>query len=122
MEGSPLESGGNVRAALLVVATDLPAIRKITQFLGHEADLGCPRCKFRGEREHGTVGASGRMSYFTANTTDSRTHEEVIQQANEFVKANNKTIPYSRDNKRTSIISASFLLSAHRTVDFTILY
>ena len=90
-KGVPLESGGNVRAALLVVATDLPAIRKITQFLGHKADLGCPRCKFRGEREPATVGASGRMSYFTANTTDSRTHEEVIQQANEFVKANNKT-------------------------------
>ena len=47
-----------MRAALLSVASDLPAIRKITQFLGHKADLGCTRCKFRAEREAGTVGAS----------------------------------------------------------------
>ncbi|SMN01272.1 hypothetical protein SPONN_2357 [uncultured Candidatus Thioglobus sp.] len=80
-----------MRAALLVVASDLPAIRKITQFLGHKADLGCSRCKFRAEREAGTVGASGKMSYFTTNTAESRTHEEVALQANQFLQANNKT-------------------------------
>ena len=29
-----------LRAALLCVTSDLPAVRKITQFLGHKADLG----------------------------------------------------------------------------------
>ena len=40
-KGVPLTSGGSqcVRAALLSVASDFPAIRKITQFLGHKADL-----------------------------------------------------------------------------------
>ncbi len=54
-----------MRAALLAVAADLPAIRKVTQFLGHKADLGCTRCKFRAKREPHTAGASGKMSYFT---------------------------------------------------------
>ena len=41
-EGTP-----TMRAALLAVTADLPALRKITQFLGHKADLGCSRCKFQ---------------------------------------------------------------------------
>ena len=53
-EGTP-----TMRAALLAVTADLPALRKITQFLGHKADLGCSRCKFQAQREPGTVGASG---------------------------------------------------------------
>ena len=67
-----------VRAALLAVATDLPAMRKITQFLGHKADFGCSRCKFQAEREPGTVGASGKMSYYTSTSITARTHEEVL--------------------------------------------
>ena len=50
-----------LRAALVAVTADLPALRKITQFMGHKADLGCSRCKFRAKREPGTRGASGRM-------------------------------------------------------------
>ena len=33
-----------VRAALLCVACDLPAARKVFGFLGHNAALGCSRC------------------------------------------------------------------------------
>ena len=61
-----------VRAALLAVATDLPALRKITQFLGHKADLGCHICKIRALREPGTIGASGRMSYYTPSSCERR--------------------------------------------------
>lgn len=93
-KGIPLVSGdphsSSVRAALLAVASDLPAIRKITQFLGHKADLGCSRCKFKAEREPGTTGASGRMSYFTPSTCEGRSHIEVVEQAKKFREASTK--------------------------------
>ena len=79
-----------VRAALLAVATDLPALRKITQFLGHKADFGCHMCKIRALREPGTIGASGRMSYYTPSSCERRQDEEVRQQANEFRQARSK--------------------------------
>ena len=72
-----------MRAALLCVTSDLPALRKITQFLGHKADLGCTRCKFHAECEPGTRGASGRMSYYTGSNTVARNHSETVAQANE---------------------------------------
>ena len=64
-KGLPLlKDGSMVRAALLGVAADMPAARKVSQFLGHKADLGCNRCYFKAEREPGTTGASMRMSYY----------------------------------------------------------
>lgn len=65
------------------MTTDLPALRKITQFLGHKADLGCSRCKFSAEREPGTTGACGKMSYYTSCNSVTRTHRETIDQATE---------------------------------------
>ena len=79
-----------MRAALLAVAADLPAIRKVTQFLGHKADLGCTRCKFRAEREPHTAGACGRMSYFTPLRCEPRTHPEVVSQVLEYKQARRK--------------------------------
>ena len=35
-------SGSVIRAALLGVSFDMPALRKVSQFLGHKADLGAP--------------------------------------------------------------------------------
>lgn len=92
-EGIPVESGGaqSMWAALMAVTADLPAMRKITQFLGHKADLGCLRCKFRAEREQGTVGASGRMSYFTPSSSAGRNHEEILQQVEEYRAATTRT-------------------------------
>lgn len=88
-QGLPLIEGRTqlVRATLLTVTADLPAIRKMTRFLGHKANLGCTRCKFRTEREPGTSGASGRMSYFTPSVIEGRNHEEVSRQAEEFWKS-----------------------------------
>ena len=80
-----------MRAALLCVTSDLPALRKITQFLGHKADLGCTRCKFHAEREPGTRGASGRMSYYTGSNTVARNHSETVAQANEHRLATSKS-------------------------------
>jgi hypothetical protein len=80
-----------LRAALLCVTADLPALRKVTQFLGHKADLGCSRCNFRAEREPGTIGASGKMSYFTKGTCAARNHSETIAQAIEHQLATSKS-------------------------------
>ncbi len=80
-----------LKAALMTITADLPAFRKLTQFLGHKADLGCSICKFRAEREPGTIGASGRMCYVTSSTCAKRTHHEVVQQAQEYKSASSKT-------------------------------
>ena len=56
-----LPNGGNVKAALLGLSADMPALRKVAQFLGHKADLGCSHCTFKAEREPGKQGASGKM-------------------------------------------------------------
>ena len=62
--GIPIHPKGNtIRAALVGVSADMSALRKVAQFLGHKADLGCSRCVFQAEREPGKKGASGKMSY-----------------------------------------------------------
>ena len=86
------EGSHSIRAALIAVTADLPAMRKLTQFLGHKANLGCSRCKFRAEREPGTVGASGRMCYFTpSHGCPQRKHSEVVRQGDEYKAASTKT-------------------------------
>ena len=84
----PIGSNGNiVKAALLGVSTDMPAVRKVSQFLGHKADLGCSQCTFKPEREHDTTGASGKMSYLMAPI---RMRDDVLAQAEEYQKASSK--------------------------------
>lgn len=89
--GVQLVEGECMRAALICITSDIPAMRKVTQFLGHKADFGCPRCKFQAEREPGTTGASGRMSYFTPQNVECRTHDEVVAQAAEYRNAASKS-------------------------------
>ena len=60
--GVYMESCG-VKAALLGVRYDMPVLRKISQFLGHKADLECSRCMSMAERDPTKKGASGKMSY-----------------------------------------------------------
>lgn len=91
--GIPLVTEGShkIRAVLMAVTADMPAMRKLIQFLGHKADLGCSRCKFSAEREPDTQGASGRMSYLTTSASTARSHTEVAQQAEEYRNAPTKT-------------------------------
>ena len=66
-DGLPLHPvGRNIKAALLGISADMPAMKKVTRFLGHKADYGCSRCLFKAEREQSTRGASGNMSYLTS--------------------------------------------------------
>jgi hypothetical protein len=79
-----LPNGGNVKAALLGLSADMPALRKVAQFLGHKADLGCSRCTFKAEREPGKQGASGKMSYYTRSYAPQRTKAQTLIQAKEY--------------------------------------
>ncbi|XP_062508144.1 uncharacterized protein LOC134184461 [Corticium candelabrum] len=83
-----------VKAALVCVSCDLPASRKVLQFLGHKSDLGCSKCKFQAERAPGTHGASGKMSYLTNGETSLsiplRSGAEVRQQALTYRDASTK--------------------------------
>ena len=55
-KGLPLlKDGSIVRAALLGVAADMPAARKVSQFLGHKVDLDCNRCYLKAEWKPGTT-------------------------------------------------------------------
>ncbi|KAL5488744.1 hypothetical protein EMCRGX_G017731 [Ephydatia muelleri] len=89
--GMPIGPNGNiVKAALLGVSADMPALRKVSQFLGHKADLGCSRCTFKAEREHDTTGASGKMSYLTLKMAPIRMKDDVLVQAEQYQKASSK--------------------------------
>jgi len=62
--GIPIHSSTStlIRGALIAVSCDIPAARKVCQFLGHEANKGCSRHEY-GENPWDVT---GRMSYFTA--------------------------------------------------------
>ena len=61
--GVYMESCGKIfKEALIGVTSDMPALRKIYQFLGHKADLGCLRCMFMAERDTTMKGASRETS------------------------------------------------------------
>ena len=78
--GVPLDSdtGRVIKGALIAVSCDIPAARKVCQFLGHKANKGCSRCEFEAQQENPHV-ATSRMSYYT-------TEEAVPRQAEEFLK------------------------------------
>lgn len=42
------------------------------------------------EREPGTAGATGKMSYYTATSSEGRDHDEVVQQAEEYRNASTR--------------------------------
>ena len=86
--GIPIGPNGHiVKAELLGVSADMPALRNVSQFL---ADLGCSQCTFKAEREyHHTTGASGKMSYLTLNMAPIR-RGDVLAQAEEYQKASSK--------------------------------
>ncbi|XP_065894304.1 uncharacterized protein [Dysidea avara] len=79
-----------VRGALITVSCDIPAARKVSQFLGHKANKGCSRCEFEGEREN-PRDVTSRMSYFTVVEIVPRLNDTVRSQAVEFLGATNAT-------------------------------
>ena len=84
---------------LLGLSADMPALRKVAQFLGHKADLGCSCCTFRAEREPGKQGASGKMSYCTWSYASQRTKAQTLIQAKEYQSAKSLTQAQSIQRK-----------------------
>ena len=111
-EGVPFGSQ-TIRAALMTITADLPALRKLTQFLGHKADHGCSRCKFQAQREPGTAGASGRMSYATTSSCEERTHNEVAQQAEEYKSAHSRAAAAVSIAKRNGVRYSELIRRFH---------
>lgn len=107
--GLPLHPDGSiVKALLLGVSADMPALRKVTQFLGHKADLGCTYCTFQAKREEGSRGASGKMSYYTPSAATKRSMAEIKEQAKEYQCA--KTITEARSIQKRNGVRYSELL------------
>ena len=94
-----LPNGGSVKAALLGLSADMPALRKVAQFLGHKADLGCSHCMFKAEREPGKQGASGKMSYCTRSYAPQRLKAQTLMQAKEYQSAKSLTQAQSIQRK-----------------------
>ena len=88
-----------VKAALIALSADMPALRKVYQFVSHKADYGCSRCKFKAEREPSMRGSSGNMSYFTSIMAPNRTKEETTSQSKEYLLAKSKTEALSIQKK-----------------------
>ena len=113
--GIPMENcdGTNqlVRALLLGVAADMPASRKVSQFLGHKADLGCSICQFRAKREDGRT-AAGRMSYYTSydDPAPLRQAEDVRRQAKEYEAAYKRSEKQARETAQRNGVRSSELL------------
>ena len=78
------------RAVLLPVLGDIPASRKISQFLSYKANKPCDKCHKTAKRELGTVGASGRMSFVTEKIPRKRTDREVRDAIAKYQKATSK--------------------------------
>ena len=94
-DGLPLHpEGKTVKAALIALSADMPALRNVSQFVSHKADYGCSRCKFKAEREPSMRGSSGNMSYLTSIVAPNRTKEETTSQSKEYLLAKSKTKPF----------------------------
>ena len=76
-----------LRCALLCVACDIPAGRKVCGFLGHNARLGCSRCF---KRFSGTVG-SMNFSGFDRDSWQSRSGSKHAQDACSLLNMRTKT-------------------------------
>ena len=79
------------RAVLLPVLGDIPASRKISEFLSYyKTNRPCDKCHMIAKREPGTVGASGRMSFFTTSIPETRKDREVREAMKRYQKASSR--------------------------------
>lgn len=65
------------RAVLLPVLGDIPASRKVSQYLSFKANKPCDKCHKTAKREPGTAGACGRMCFLTESMPKRRNDQEV---------------------------------------------
>ena len=84
-----LEKGGSIfiRLTIAFIACDIPALRKVTGFIGHGAHLGCSRCL----KYFDTV--NGKLSYggFDRSSWNVRSNEQHRARCQELRLAKTKT-------------------------------
>lgn len=85
-----------VKCALLCVACDMPASRKVSGFLGHTATLGCTRCLKIFPGSFGQKDYSG----FDRSLWPSRSNEEHRRDVKTIVRCTSKT---SREKKESEL-------------------
>ena len=85
-----LDKTFNSRSVLLPVLGDIPASRKVSQFLSHKANKPCDKCHKTAKREPGTVGASGRVSFVTDDMPKKRNDKEVREAMGRYKNATSK--------------------------------
>ena len=78
------------RAVLLPVLGDIPASRKVSQFLSFKANKPCDKCHVTAKREPGSVCASGRMSFVTKSMAQSRNDTEVTNAMDKYKKCSSR--------------------------------
>lgn len=83
------DEGKDVRAALLVTASDIPATRKVTGLLHHNARLGCSKCLKSFPRREGTLQCD--CSGFDTDQWPERTNQQHRQDAEKTLKCKTKT-------------------------------
>jgi len=74
----------------LPVLGDIPASRKVSQYLSFKANKPCNKCHKTTKREPGTAGACGRMSFLTESMPKRRTDQEVRASMDRYKDAPSK--------------------------------
>ncbi|XP_028416158.1 uncharacterized protein LOC114539750 [Dendronephthya gigantea] len=84
-DGININSEICIRAALLCIACDLPAVRKVCGFTGHGARNGCSKCK------KAFLGVVGKMDFSGFEPSPPRKNAEHRQQAQEVLNQTSMT-------------------------------
>ena len=78
------------RAVLLCVLCDIPASRKVSQYLNFKASKLCDKCHMIAKREPGTAGACGRMCFLRERMPKRRNNQEVRAAMGQYKNAPSK--------------------------------
>ena len=106
-----------IRCALLCVACDIPASRKVCGFLGHSADFGCSKCF---KKFPGSVG-SKNYSGFDRSTWPERTIEQHRRDIVKIRQCKTKTARSKLESKCGSRYSALLDLPYFDPIRMTII-
>ena len=102
-----------VRCALLCIACDLPAGRKVCAFLSHSATKGCSKCL-----KDEFSGRVGSMCYsgFDRNLWPPRTNEIHRYNVNEVLKINAKQTQPEQERNQILVVDIQYYLICHTLI------
>lgn len=106
-----------VRVVLICVACDTPAARKVCGFLGHSANLGCPKCYC----EFSEGGLARNRSNFDCSTWRKRTNATHRASVREILKCNTKTAREAKESSEGCRFSALLNLPYFDPVRMTVI-